>query len=279
MKITKIVSAIAAVTLLTSSLAIAAEDTEPKAIQDLKVLVDQVRTKLNEGKKSEADLEKELKQFDELVAKHKDKDAESASRILQMKAMLYLQVLDNTEKTIAEIERLKKELPETELAKGADQMIESIKAQEEGKKIQRSLAQGTKFPPFEVKSLEGKPLKLEDYKNKVVLIDFWATWCGPCIAELPNVKDAYEKHHGKGFEIIGISLDQSEEKLKEFIKSKEMPWPQYFDGKGWQNALAVKYGVNSIPATYLLDREGKIIGQGLRGEQLEKAVASALAAK
>ena len=90
---------------------------------------------------------------------------------------------------------------------------------------------------------------------------------------------AYEAHHAKGFEIIGISLDQDEKKLKAFIEEKKMTWAQYFDGKGWANKLAGKYGVNSIPATYLLDGEGKIIGKNLRGEALEKAVAKALEKK
>ena len=95
--------------------------------------------------------------------------------------------------------------------------------------------------------------------------------------ELPNVIKTYEAHHPKGFEIIGISLDKDEQKLTNFTKEKKMPWPQFFDGKMWANKLAVKYGVNSIPMTYLLDGEGKIIGKGLRGEELETAVSKALA--
>lgn len=88
---------------------------------------------------------------------------------------------------------------------------------------------------------------------------------------------AYEKHHANGFEIIGISLDQDKGKLTSFIEGKGMKWPQYFDGKGWGNKLAVKYGVNSIPATYLLDGEGKIIAKNLRGDALEETVAKSLA--
>ena len=87
---------------------------------------------------------------------------------------------------------------------------------------------------------------------------------------------AYSKHHDKGFEILGISLDSDRAKLDKFIADKKMTWPQYFDGKGWQTKLAAPYGVNSIPATYLLDGEGKIIAKNLRGEALEEAVAKAL---
>jgi len=122
-------------------------------------------------------------------------------------------------------------------------------------------------------------MKLSEYKGKVVLVDFWATWCGPCVGELPNVLEAYKKHHDAGFEILGISLDSDKAKLTAFIKQKEMPWKQYFDGKGWQTKLAQEYGINSIPATYLLDREGKIIARNLRGEALGEEVAKALAKK
>ena len=135
---------------------------------------------------------------------------------------------------------------------------------------------GAQFPDFDEKDLDGNPLSIASFKGKLVLIDFWATWCGPCIAELPNLLKTYEKHHDKGFEIIGISLDKDRDKLTTFIKEKKMGWPQFFDGQGWQNSLAAKYGVMSIPATYLLDKEGKIIAAGLRGDALEKAVGDAL---
>ena len=116
-------------------------------------------------------------------------------------------------------------------------------------------------------------------EGKVIFMDIYATWCGPCVAEVPSLKKAYDAYHAKGFEIIGISLDDKREALLEFTKKNGMAWPQYFDGEVWKNKLAVKYGVNSIPATYLLDREGKIIGKDLRGEELEQAVAAALSKK
>jgi len=124
--------------------------------------------------------------------------------------------------------------------------------------------------------LFGHKVDLAAMKGKVVLIDFWATWCGPCIAELPNVLAAYKKHHDKGFEIIGISLDQDEAALKSFIKDNNMPWPQYFDGQGWKNSIAQKYSVTSIPATYLIGKNGKVVGSNLRGAQLEAEVARQL---
>ena len=91
-----------------------------------------------------------------------------------------------------------------------------------------------------------------------VLVDFWATWCGPCVKELPNVMAAYEKLHGKGLEIVGISFDQNKDKLTQFVEKEKMPWPQYFDGKGWGNKFGKEYGINSIPAMWLVDKKGNL---------------------
>ncbi|HWI56494.1 MAG TPA: TlpA disulfide reductase family protein [Bacillota bacterium] len=249
------------------------------ASAELKDLVTKVQAKLKEGKKTEADLAPELKEFDTLLAKHKEEKTDDVAHILFMKAMLYLQVLDDPQKGAEAIQQLKRDFPNTKPGQNADKILASIKQQEEAKKIQTTLVAGAQFPDFNEKDLDGKPLSIASYKGKVVLLDFWATWCGPCVRELPNVQKTYEKHHPKGFEIIGISLDEDEQKLKGFIKEKNMPWRQYFDGKGWENKLAAQYGVKSIPATYLLDGEGKIIAKDLRGEDLDQAVAKALPAK
>jgi thiol-disulfide isomerase/thioredoxin len=107
-------------------------------------------------------------------------------------------------------------------------------------------------------------------RGKVVLVDFWATWCGPCVQELPNVKMAYEKLHDKGFEIVGISLDSDKDKLTNFLESKEMTWPQYFDGKVWGNKYAQEFGISSIPSMWLVDKHGKLRDLEARGGLDEK---------
>jgi len=261
--------------LLWSRPVIAAEATE--AATELKSLITKVQAKLKAGDRTEAALADELKEFDALLAKHKAEKTDDVAQILLMKAQLYLQVFDKSEKGVELINQLNRAFPETKPGKNADTILEGIEKQAAAQKIRSTLVEGAKFPDFDEKDVDGKPFNLAAYKGKVVLVDFWATWCGPCIAELPNVMKAYEKHHPKGFEIVGISLDSDKSKLEKFTKEKNMTWQQYFDGQGWNNKLSGKYGVNSIPATYLLDGEGKIIAKDLRGDDLETAVAKALA--
>jgi peroxiredoxin len=249
------------------------------AATDLKALVTKVNAKLQGDKKTEADLAPELKEFDALLAKYKGEKTDDVAQIQLMEAMLYLQVFNNTDKGVEMIKQLKTDYPGTKPAQNADRILDSVKQQAAAKKIQSGLAEGTKFPDFSEKDSAGKPLSIANYKGKVVLLDFWATWCGPCVHELPNVIKTYDTHHKQGFEIIGISLDKDQEKLASFTKEKNMTWVQYFDGLVWQNKLAVKYGINSIPATFLLDGQGTIIGKDLRGEDLENAVTKALAKK
>jgi thiol-disulfide isomerase/thioredoxin len=129
-------------------------------------------------------------------------------------------------------------------------------------------------------TLEGKTFRLEDYREKVVLIDFWATWCPPCVAELPNLKAVYERHHADGLELVSVSLDQEPDVLKRFLLKAPLPWPQIFfdepDKRGWDNPLAVRYGVRAIPSLMLVDGEGKLQAVGLRGPMIEQTVAAAL---
>jgi len=136
----------------------------------------------------------------------------------------------------------------------------------------KKLAIGAEPIHFEVVGTNGEKLSPAVFKGKVLLLDFWATWCGPCKVEMPNVKRLYDKYNRAGFEIVGISLDRSRKDLDSYVDKNEIKWPQFFDGKYWQNDIAVQYGVRSIPATYLIDRQGKIRYKSLRGKQLEVAV-------
>jgi peroxiredoxin len=269
------VTAVAASLVMFCGTGAAAEKGDAKA--ELKELFDKIQTKLKEGKKTEKDLAVEVKQFDALLEQHKGEKTDDVAQILLMKALLFTQVFEDADKGIELFKQLKTDFPETKQGKGADETIASIQKQKDGMEIRKKMVVGAKFPDFEEKDLAGKPLSVANYKGKVVLIDFWATWCGPCVAELPNVLKTYEKHHGKGFEIIGISLDKDEKALKTFIEKRKMPWQQFFDGKGWQSKLGEKYGIQSIPATYLLDGEGKIAAKDLRGDDLEAEVAKLLA--
>ncbi len=132
---------------------------------------------------------------------------------------------------------------------------------------------GKKAIDFNVKDLNGNDLSLEQYRGNVILLDFWAVWCAPCIAEMPNVKQVYDKYKDQNFQIIGISLDQSRDKLVGYLEKEGITWPQVFDGNGWQNRVAQMYGISAIPHMYLIDGEGVIRKSDVRGHALEPAVA------
>jgi thiol-disulfide isomerase/thioredoxin len=243
------------------------------AAVELNALVGKIKADIANGNTNQGDLADDLKRFDALLAEHQGEKTDAVARIVYMKAMLYDELIHDRAKAAEIVKQLKTDFQGTEFVAGLEKREAAAVAAE---KARAALATGTMFPYFSEKDVAGKPISIANAKGKVVLIDFWATWCGPCRAELPSVLATYGKYHDKGFEIIGISLDQDQAKLANFTKSMNMTWPQFFDGKGWQNKLAVKYGIESIPTTFLLDGQGKIIGKDLRGEELQAAVARAL---
>ena len=125
-------------------------------------------------------------------------------------------------------------------------------------------------------AVDGSTVDLAKLRGKVVLVDFWATWCPPCRAEVPNVVATYQKYHDKGFEVVGISLDGNKDSLLAFTQANGMVWPQYFDGKLWENKISTAYNITSIPTMWLLDKKGMYVseaGDDIAG-QVEKLLAA-----
>jgi thiol-disulfide isomerase/thioredoxin len=141
--------------------------------------------------------------------------------------------------------------------------------------LQRKLAKEPLNLKF--KAVDGTDIDLAKLRGKVVLLDFWAVWCGPCRVEIPNIVATYKQLHKDGFEIVGISLDQDKEKLINFTKQAGMTWPQYFDGKMWSNEISSRFSINAIPAMWLIDKKGFVRSTEARGGELANQVKKLLA--
>jgi len=175
--------------------------------------------------------------------------------------------------------------PEAEKAYAA--LSQNLKDSKSGKDISTyfSAVKNTKIGiqaiDFTQNDVNDKPVKLSDFKGKYVLVDFWASWCGPCRQENPNVVAAYNQYKDKGFTVLGVSLDQpgKKEAWLKAIADDQLTWTHVSDLKFWDNAVAKQYGIRSIPANFLIDPNGKIVAKGLRGEALKEKLASLLDAK
>ena len=170
----------------------------------------------------------------------------------------------------------KKELMDLFAEKGPDMPnYKNLVAQQ---KAEESTGIGAQYTDIVMQTPEGKTIKVSDYvsKNKYTLIDFWASWCGPCLKEMPNVVNAYNKFHDKGLEIVGVSLDNKKEAWVAAIKKQNMPWPHMSDLKGWESAGAAAYNVRAIPANVLISQDGKIVAKDLREEALQEKLAELL---
>lgn len=126
--------------------------------------------------------------------------------------------------------------------------------------------------PFQLAftAVDGRAVDTSEWRGKVVLVDFWATWCGPCVAEVPKLRQIYDRYHARGFEVVGVSLDTDREALERFQTRNQLPWPQYFDGQGWNNRFVVRYGVSLVPAMWLLDKRGVLRHLDARDHLAEK---------
>ncbi|MGB1121745.1 MAG: TlpA family protein disulfide reductase, partial [Saprospiraceae bacterium] len=162
-----------------------------------------------------------------------------------------------------------------DIAQSLTQQLAQVKAEVE--KAQ-STAVGKIAPDFTQNQVDGTAMNLSDLRGKVVLVDFWASWCRPCRKANPEVVALYNKYKDQDFEIIGVSLDRNKGAWEKAIEVDKLTWYHVSDLKGWQNAVAQLYGVRSVPQTFLLDAEGRIIARNLKGPALEEAVKKALAA-
>ncbi|MDB4107640.1 AhpC/TSA family protein [Bacteroidia bacterium] len=162
--------------------------------------------------------------------------------------------------------KLNKDLPNSSYAKNLGAAAAQL-----GPTIEGAVA-----PDITLKTPEGELLSLSSLRGKVVMIDFWASWCGPCRKENPNVKALYDKYHDQGFEIYAVSLDNDLNRWKGAIAKDGLPWKHVSDLQGWKSSAAKLYGVHSIPQTFLLDKEGRILKTGLRSHQLGAVLESVL---
>lgn len=196
-----------------------------------------------------------------------------------------LEISNQPKETLKVFEKLEKQYPDSysvldELARIHERLGNSDFAEEYRDKADpMSELVGKVVPDFTATDLDGKPISLEQYRGKVVLLDFWAVWCGPCIAEMPNVKRVYNSYKDQGFDIIGVSLDTDETRLRNYLQANDIPWRQIFSGQKWNSPLAKQYHIRSIPAPWLIARDGTLISREARGAKLEQLVVEALETK
>ena len=209
------------------------------------------------------------KQFEKLSMEHMEKNPKSFLSLIFLEQFLSKPSQDLTK-----------------LKKIYDALDPSLKNTKSGKKIKKTIdnfnstSVGSLAPDFSAPNPEGKVISLKSSLGKLTIVDFWASWCGPCRAENPNVVALYNEFHPKGLNIIGVSLDKEGEgaKWKEAIAKDNLTWTQISNLKFWQDPIAMQYNVKSIPATFLLDANGKILAKDLRGAELKAKVASLLGA-
>jgi len=245
-------------------------------------LIVKVQAKIDAGKTNESDFAADVTAMDGLIAAQDASNTNVIADLIYKKADLYLVALRNTEKSEQLFREVSQTYPTYRLAEVAAARAEGLRVDNEKRHIREALKPGTVFPDFNVTDMNGKSLSVSNYPGKVVLVDFWATWCPICVIELPSIIKLYKANRKDGLEVIGVTLDKQEEreKLDTFLKKHpDMTWPQYFDGLFWNNKLAVKYGFDETPWNVLVGRDGKIIGTNLHDDALKAAITKALKSK
>ena len=193
-----------------------------------------------------------------------------------------LEITNQGEKVLSRFEKLEERYPDNyyvldKLARIHEELGNpKLAAAYRKKAAPMSELLGEVVPDFSATDFDGKPISLQHYRGKVVLLDFWAVWCGPCLGEMPNVKRVYNTYKDQGFDIIGVSLDTDEARLRNYLKENDIQWRQIFSGQKWESPLAQKYHIRSIPAPCLIARDGTLISSEARGIKLEQLVVEAL---
>jgi thiol-disulfide isomerase/thioredoxin len=249
------------------------------AAADLQALISKVNDKIRQGKRSEADLAPELKEFDDLAAKHQDPKDNDAARILVMKGMLYLQIIGDEAKGEAILSQVKTSFPGTDAAAAVDKALAAVKQRAAAKKAKEALV-GKPAPNLTFKWASREDLKtLSELKGKVVVLDFWATWCGPCVSSFPDIKKLADHYKGYDVEVIGVTSiqgrvhgleskaidckgDEAKEMklMSDYMKAKDINWTIAFSE---QEVFNPEYGVTGIPHMTIIGPDGKVSHNGI----------------
>ncbi len=250
--------------------AAAAATLPPEPFAQFNAIFARVTEKASKGPVTADDIAPELQEMDAVIAQVADKPNPEYAPLYLMRARVYLELLEDYPKGLVMLKEIKAKFPK---GYAAANLSKIASVAEERMSNDFTLYIGKVFPPIDEKDLAGKAVSTAKLKGKIVYVSFWASWSGLCVADLPAQIALYQKYHDKGFEIIGISVDEERNDLKAMIAKKNLPWPQICDGRGWKGRLVHQYGVSTLPFSCLLDREGKIIGKNLRGPALEQKLA------
>jgi thiol-disulfide isomerase/thioredoxin len=215
-------------------------------------------------------------QFKDISLKHVEKYPKSFISLFFIKQFLGDPSFDVARATKM-YENLDPVLKSTKEGKSIKKSLDSLKTAEKKNDTSAAAVEvGSIAPDFSAKSPEGKDISLKSSLGKLTLIDFWASWCGPCRKENPNVVALYKEFHSKGLNIVGVSLDEKADKWNDAIAKDQLTWVHISNLKGWEDPIAKRYFVDGIPATFLLDEKGVVLARDLRGDELRAKVASIL---